>query len=109
MYYLFYHVSAFFYTQMWHTRQYYYFGSKRLMEVNFRFNIISTRNEFLTTIKVYTVILARIWQWKKIITIGYTKLSMALIVKGVHARAENVKWEGRIQRPLRKTQKEVWK
>ena len=79
------------------------------MEVNFRFNIISTRNEFLTTIKVYTVILARIWQWKKIITIGYTKLSMALIVKGVYARAENVKWESRIQRLLRKNQKEVWK
>ena len=41
---------------------YYSFGSKRFMEVNFRFNIIPKINDFLIMIKVYTAILARIWR-----------------------------------------------
>ena len=37
------------------TGTYYYFGNKRLMKVNFRFNITSKINEFLTMIKVYVI------------------------------------------------------
>ena len=77
------------------TGTYYYFGNKRLMEVNFRFNITSKINEFLTMIKVYVIFWYEYGSKENYYNWIY-KTQYGFCCRGVHTSADNIKRESSI-------------